>query len=339
MRHLLALPTIISKMRQLTILLLTISNLALGQGKQREYISISLDTIELIEIIDHQNLNYDWFYGRTYQLKKTSGKYILTRTDQYNKPFSFSEPTLESTRDTLNLDKMTLLGNLGIEKNKDSLTNLANSVIASRHPWYSDRIRLENLKEDAEIGEIEESKVTALLNAVTVKRESYINYLLSNIDIDSIWLNENANRLWELYKPDRFKASEKARDYCIRCLKNLEYAKKASYGIQGASSTSDYPFVEIRFISKEDTVFINTGGQRPFMLPWNMNEKYQSFNPNISISLAEILPYDDYSNKGRLLGSKDRGEYSFEGLLTTGIIYNNCVDWTKKWKKWKLKEE
>jgi hypothetical protein len=326
-------------MRQLTILLFTISNLVLGQGKQREYISISLDTVELIEIVDHQNLNYDWFYGRTYKLKKISGKYILTRTEQYSKPFSFSKPTLESIRDTLDLDKMTLLGNLMTEKNKDSLTNLANSVIASRNPWYSDRIKLENVKANIEIGEIDENKITALLNAITVKRESFINYFLSNMDIDSVWLNDNANRLWKLYKPDRFKASEKARDYCIRCLKNWEYAKKASYGIQGARSTSDYPFVEIRFISKRDTVFINTGGQRPFMLPWNMDKKYESFNPNISISLAAILPYEDYSNKGRLLGFKDRGEYSFEGLLTTGIIYNNCVDTTKKWKKWKLKEE
>jgi hypothetical protein len=326
-------------MRQLTIFLLTITNLVLGQGKQREYISISVDSIDLIELIDHQNLNYDWLYGRTYQIRKINGKYNLTRTGQYSKPFSFSEPTLKSTRDTINFDKMPLLKKLNIEMNKDSLTNLANSVVASRHPWYSDRIKLENVKMQTELGEIDERKIIALLNAITTKRESYINYILFSLDIDSVWLNDNANRLWELYKPDRFKVSEKARDYCIRCLKNLKYAQKASYGIQGANSTSDYPFVEIRLVNKKDTVFINTMGQRPFMLPWNINEKYQSFNPRISIALADILPYEDYSNKGRLLGSKGSGEYSFEGLLTTGIIYSNCVDRTKKWKNWKLKEE
>lgn len=330
---------IISKMRELTVLLLTISNLVLGQGKQREYISILVDSIEFIELVDHQNLNYDWVYGRTYQIKKINGKYILTRTDQYSRPFSFSEPTLESARDTINFDKMELLKKLDIEMNKDSLSVLANSVIVTRHPWYRDRIKLENVKTQTEIGEIDDGKITALLNAITARKESYINYVLFSLDIDSVWLNDNANRLWELYKPDRFKVSKKAREYCIRCLQNLKYAQKASYGIQGASRTSDYPFVEIRLVSKKDTVFINTEGQRPFMLPWNVNEKYQSFNPRISIALADILPYEDYSNKKRLLGSKDRGDYSFEGLLATGVIYSNCVDKRGKWKRWKLKEE
>jgi hypothetical protein len=332
------LPAIISTMRHLIIFLLTISNLLFAQGKKREYISISADSIDLIELIDHQNLNYDWLYGRTYQIKKVTGKYILTRTDQYNKPFSFGEPSLDSTKDTVNLDQMTLLDQLAIEKNKDSLTTLANSVIASRHPWYSDRIKLENVKIPTEIGEIDDSKIVALLNAITAKEESFINNYLFSLGIDSVWLNENASRLWDLYKPDRFKVSEKARDYCVRCLKNLEYARKASYAIQGSSSTSDYPFVEIRLINEKDTVFINTDGQKPFMLPWNVNEKYQSFNPQISIALADILPYDDYSNRGRLLGYNGRREHSFEGLLTTGIIYDHCVDQTKKWKKWRLKE-
>jgi hypothetical protein len=327
-------------MRQLTILLLAISNFSLGQGKQREYISISADSIDLIELIDHQNLNFDWFYGRTYQIKMTSKKYILIRTDQYNKPFSFSEPTLESSKDSINLDEMSLLDKFNIEKNKDSLTKIVNSVIASRHHWYSDRIKLENISAPEEIGEIEETKISTLLNAITAKKESYINYILSNLDIDSAWMIDNADRLWEQYKPDRFKVSEKARDYCIRCLKNFEYAQKASYTIQGERSTSDYPFVEIRLITKKDTVFINTEGQKPYMLPWNINGRYQSFNPKISIALADILPYDNYSNKSRLDGQKDLGEYSFEGQLTTRIIYNYCVDKTKKKsKRWKLKEE
>lgn len=326
-------------MRHLTIFLLTISNLTLGQARQKDFISISTDSVDLIELIDHQNLNYDWFYGRTYEIRKIAGKFILTRTDQYNKPFSFSEPTLESTRDTINLDNMTLLDELGVQKHKDSLTILANSVIASRHSRYRERIKLENVKARVEVCEIEESKIANLLDAVTAKKESYINYILPCLGIDSVWLSDNADRLWELYKPEGFKVSEEAKKYCIECLKNFEYAQRASYGIQGASSTSDYPFVEIRVIIKEDTIFINTAAQMPLMLPWNIADKYQSFNPRISVALADILPYDDYSNKGRLLGFKDRGKFSFEGLLATSIIYGNCVDRTKKRKNWKLKEE
>lgn len=231
-------------MRHLTIFLLTISNLTLGQARQKDFISISTDSVDLIELIDHQNLNYDWFYGRTYEIRKIAGKFILTRTDQYNKPFSFSEPTLESTRDTINLDNMTLLDELGVQKHKDSLTILANSVIASRHSRYHERIKLENVKARVEVCEIEESKIANLLDAVTAKKESYINYILPCLGIDSVWLSDNADRLWELYKPEGFKVSEEAKKYCIECLKNFEYAQRASYGIQGASSTSDYPFVE-----------------------------------------------------------------------------------------------
>lgn len=325
--------------KHLTIFILTISNLVFGQGQKREYVSISSDSIELIEIIDHQNLNYDWYYGRTYQIKKDNGRYILTRTDQYNRPFSFSESTIESSKDTINLDNMKLLDKLDINKDKDSLTNLVNSVIASRHPWYSSRIKLENIKTRTEIGEIEETKIRTLLNAITAQKESFINYFLSSLDIDSVWLENNASRLWELYRPEKFKVSEKSKEYCIKCLKNIKYAQKASYRIQGDRSTSDYPFVEIRFMNKGDTIFINTGGQKPFMLPWNIDDKYKSYNPKISIALANILPFDDYTNKDRLLGHKDLGEYSFEGLLTNGIIYDNCVDTTKKYKRWKLKEE
>jgi hypothetical protein len=325
--------------KHLIIFLLTISNLVFGQEQKREYVSILSDSIELIEIIDHQNLNYDWYYGRTYQIKKDNGSYILTRTDQYNRPFSFSEPTLESSKDTINLDNMKLLGKLDIKKDKDSLTSLANSVIANRHPWYSSRLKLENIKAKTEIGEIEENKIMTLLRAITAQKESFINYYLSSLDIDSIWLENNASRLWELYRPVKFKASEKSKEYCIKCLKNIEYAQKASYRIQGDQSTSDYPFVEIRIISKRDTILINTGGQKPFMLPWNIDDKYKSYNPQISIALANILPFDDYTNKDRLLGHKDLDDYSFEGLLTNGIIYDHCVDKAKKYKRWKLKEE
>jgi hypothetical protein len=326
-------------MRHVTFFLFIISNFVFGQSQNRQYISISVDSIEHIELIDHQNLNYDWYYGRTYHISKAGSRYTLTRVDQYNKPFDFRESTLESMKDSINLDSMRVLDNLHIDKNRDSLTNLVNSVISGRSHWYRDRIELENIDTPTEISEIEEARINALLSAITATRASYINYYLSSLNIDSIWLEENASRLWEQYKPDKFKVSEKAKAYCIKCLKNEKFAQKASYRIQGASSTSDYPFVEIRIFSKSDTIFINTGGQEPFMLPWNMDGKYRSYNPRISIALADILPFGDYSNKKRLLGNNGRGENSFEGLLTTGIIYDNCVDRRKKRKRWKLKEE
>jgi hypothetical protein len=311
-----------------------ISHLSWGQKSKREYISISIDSINAIEIIDHQNLNYDWYYGRKYQIRKNNEHYVLTRTSQYSKPYIFGR-----TEDTVKLNNTPLLDKLKITKNKDSLVNMINSVGASRHSWYSSRVKLENIGTATEIGEIEKDKIQALVNAITVKRESYINFILANLDIDSAWLESNAARLWELYKPKESKISAKAKEYCIKCLKNFKYAQHSSYAIQERFGTSDYPYVEIKLICKRDTLIINTRGQLPFMLPWNMNNKYESYNPNIAIALADILPYDEYSNRDRLLGSKDSGEYSFEGILSRGIIFGQCFDRTKKRKKWKLKEE
>lgn len=321
-------------MKRLPVFLWMISSMAWGQKSKREYISIFTDSIHAIEIIDHQNVNYDWYYGRKYQIRKNNEHYVLTRTSQYSMPYVFGR-----TGDTVNLNNTPLLDKLKITTTKDSLVNMINSVVASRHSWYSSRIKLENIETATEIGEIEKTKIEALINAITVKRESYINYILANLGIDSAWLENNAARLWELYKPKESKISIKAKEYCIKCLKNFRYAQIASYAIEGNHSTSDYPLVEIKLISKKDTLLIHTQGQLPYMLPWNMNNRYKSFNPQISIALAAILPYNDYSNKYRLLGAKELGESSFEGLLARGIIYANCYDTTKKRKRWKLKEE
>ena len=172
--------------------------------------------------------------------------------------------------------------------------------------------------------------------AINVQKETYINYILSSLEIDSSWLAKNASRLWDSYKPEDFKVTEKSKQYCIKCLKNLEYAKTASYSIQGFNST-DYPFVEIQLIMRKDTAFVNTDGIKPFMLPWNINNKYKSFNPKLSIALGNILPDDDtYTNKHRLLGSKNAKEHSFEGLLAHRIIFDHCVE---NYKRKKLRVE
>jgi hypothetical protein len=317
-------------MKNLTIFLFLGSHLIHAQVVKREYISFSPDSIHSIEITDHQNLNYNWYYGRTYQIKKNNDKFILTRTNQYNKPFSFSEPALESRKDTVNINNLSLAKELGIQSDKDSLTKLANSVIASQSSRYRDRIKLENISALTEMGEVESNKIRALFDAIIAQRESQANYILPNLGIDSSWLNDNAGRLWNLYKLKRYKASEKAEAYCIRCIKNREYAKRSAFGIQGSPSTSDYPFVEIKLITRLDTLVINTGGQEPFMLPWNMNNKYKSFNPRLSLALADILPFDEYTNKQRLRGYKEAGPFSFEGLLTKGIIQEHCVEKNKK---------
>lgn len=305
---------------------------AIGQEKKkREFVNLKLDTFDKIVVIDHQNLNYNWYYGRVYEIVKKDDTYEMYRINQHNRPYFFGQSKSLENSDTLDFDQMKLLDTLGISKdNKEELLSMVNAQNSTSHGWYSDRIKIENSKERIFIREIEVSEIQQLEIAINAKRESFINYTYSVLGVDSTWLSANADNLFEKYND--YRGSKKAKAYCIKCIKDLEKTKVASYSIYSGWSTSDYPFCAIQLINDQDTLTISTNAQRAYMLPWNIADQYESYNANISIAFGNLLPNNENSNKRRLTGQEAKALY--ERQLMVSIINRYCK---KNWKKLKTK--
>lgn len=134
--------------------------------------------------------------------------------------------------------------------------------------------------------------------------------------LDSTWLIENAETLWNEYNGTKTKTKE-INEIAIGTIKNYSQVKNSLWALQGSHWTDDYPYVEIRIIKGIDTLSISSEGQYPYMLPWKVNGK-GVFNAEISKLISTLLPDSIRSNKARLLG-KQFNHYLIERIFRNTI--------------------
>lgn len=83
--------------------------------------------------------------------------------------------------------------------------------------------------------------------------------------------------------------------------------------------TYDYPECKMYIISATDTLLLLSSQQEPYMLPWQIADKRESFNPMISKYMAAIFPEKRYANIDRISGQ------DFEYLLGEILFETYCI--------------
>ncbi|MEM8894869.1 MAG: hypothetical protein AAGC88_09845, partial [Bacteroidota bacterium] len=110
---------------------------------------------------------------------------------------------------------------------------------------------------------------------------------------------------------------------------------RASMSLIGSPNTSDYPFIEVQFIRSSDTLNFYTIKPYPLSMPWIIEDSIKSFNPRISILLADLLPDLEYSNKKRLSGDYSISIFydSIEEAFTKSMIFKYCTEFKSRKKR------
>ncbi|MBB4803960.1 hypothetical protein HNP37_004040 [Flavobacterium nitrogenifigens] len=173
-------------------------------------------------------------------------------------------------------------------------------------------------KPDSIIKKIDPKLAAELVDLIVKTKDSvsFKNPLLS-FGRDSVWLINNAERLWKEYTRN-WKRTKQMDSIAISTIKDYKKANQAASSIEGSRSTDDYPLIVVGIIKDNDTLSAYTVGQRPYMLPWII-KKRKVYNSRISELLAELLPDQNQSNKERLSG-KD-----FNSSLVSSI-YNSFLN-------------
>lgn len=154
-------------------------------------------------------------------------------------------------------------------------------------------------KPDSIIKKIDSKLIFELINLI--HRDSVqTKQPLSFFGKDSLWLELNAEKLWEEYTKKR-KTTKEIDSIAINTIKDRKKANRVAWSLQGSHWTDDYPLVYIHLIHKKDTLSLHSNGQYPFMLPWNIKGQIV-YDYKISDLIAEILPDNVSSNKERLSG-------------------------------------
>lgn len=303
---------------------------------QKASFNVDLDSVRRIVIIDHQNFNYEWYCGRVYQItKQHDGAYKMHLIEQYNKPYFFGEVGPTISQDSFDISNPLSLERLNISISQDSAINLANSVVARKHNFWADRIKVENSKDTVAMGPFDESKLHDLVEAINDKRSRSPRYILQNLGMGPAWIKDNAKRLFDSYKLPETEPTKEQRDYCISCFLDKEKAIRASFSLIGSHNTSDYPYVEIQFIQSSDTLDLYTDNPYPLSLPWMFEDSIKLYNPKVSLLIAELLPERAHSNKGRLSGdySTSFNYRSIEEAFAKSVLYRYCTGFKGKKKR------
>jgi len=323
-----------SKLRFFIALFLLSGVVSNAQETNVDTIPIPEDEFDKIILIDHQNLKYEWYFGRIYEIVKTDSVYELYQIEQYNHPYLFGEksnPDLVTDygqmqlTDTLNFAKMQHVDSMKISV--DDLMEKFNAQNRRRHKWYVKNVRIKNTRERVLIREVSYDEIQQLKVAMNAKHESdgTGNNFNSAIGIDSTWVANNADSLFARY--NTYKGGKKAKARCVECIKDKLY----NYTFYKGGEPDNYPYCGIQVIKGQDTLAISTSIVNTYMLPWRITEKYKSYNVNISLLFGNLLPDQEFSNKYRLVGEKAHEAY--EETLTKAIIDRYCKKNEKKLKK------
>lgn len=134
-----------------------------------------------------------------------------------------------------------------------------------------------------------------------INRKDFDTLQPKSFGFDQNYLSKNAESIAKSY----FKyanCSHIEKNYFIKMIKETDAEKFILPWSFYDLSMSDYPTCAIQLIFPSDTFHIYSNNQNAYMIPWKMNDKYESYNQNISMIFSSIIPYSDYSNKERLYG-------------------------------------
>jgi hypothetical protein len=155
-------------------------------------------------------------------------------------------------------------------------------------------------KPDSTFKKVDSKLISELINLLNNPSDSR-NNPLSFFGKDSLWLNQNAEQLWNEFKNDR-KTTKEIDSIAINTIRDIKKANRVAWTIQGSNWTDDYPIVYVHLINKNDTISLSTNGQYPYMLPWHFKGQ-KLYNHRISEIIADLLPDIKQSNKERLNGN------------------------------------
>ena len=153
---------------------------------------------------------------------------------------------------------------------------------------------------DSIIKKVRPELIDDFLKSLTTKKQIPKDPLLI-FGKDSLWLMNNAEKLWDEYGGKNKHKSKKIDSIAIKAIKDYQKVKKIVWSLQGSYWTDDYPFIQISIITRQDTLFISSDGQYPFMMPWAVNKK-SIYNHKIPTIIGKILPNSIKTNKPRLMG-------------------------------------
>lgn len=295
---------------------------------------ITIDSIDKVIVIDHQNFNYEWYCGRTYDIIRVDDKFVMRRVEQYNKPYFFGQPEQTIEKDSLDFSDMQTLKafNMPVE-NPDSLIVLANSVASRRHGYWYQHIKIENNNDTVNVNSFDFKKFTQLIDVINDKQSKSLTSIPMSLEIDSSWSTKNAERLFDLYKLKDKEPTDGQRNFCLSCFSDSKKIRTAAIiAVYGRHNTSDYPFIELQFIQQKDTFSLYTDLPTPYSVPWLLSDSIKYFNPEISILISDLLPEAEYSNKKRLAGDYSYSSFykSLEEAFTERMINRYCTDFNLK---------
>lgn len=170
------------------------------------------------------------------------------------------------------------------------------------HPGVTGRV----VNEDTEkfIKKIEFTTVDSLLSLIKIREDTTVQSVLSALGVDSLYLVKNAERLID---KNRVNFDQTEKEYYLKQIKNYEKILWAAYQLPvNHSDEEPISFINVQFFAQNDDVLqIFSKGRDAYLLPWNINRVYLSYNPNISILLGKIFPESKSLNKEILEGGKD----------------------------------
>jgi hypothetical protein len=170
-------------------------------------------------------------------------------------------------------------------------------------------------KSDSVIGKINPGVLKDFFESLT-NEDGIAKDPLKVFGRDSIWLINNAEKLWFTYLGDRNEPPE-VDTLAIKIIKDYSRVKRLVWSIQGSHWTDDYPFTSVAIIKNQDTLVIESFGQYPFMMPWIVKGR-AIYNSGIPSSIAKILPENIKTNRSRLAGERFE-HYLVERIYETFI--------------------
>ncbi|MEO1654385.1 MAG: hypothetical protein AAFU64_12640 [Bacteroidota bacterium] len=203
---------------------------------------------------------------------------------------------------------------------------LANQVLSRKHSYWEKRINIPNIDQPVRIDSFQVEWLVNFVKAINDQPASNPWKMRDQLGIDSLWLAENAERLFEKYKLSGIEPSPAEKEYCLSCFLDEKKTAQAAMGFIGFANTYDYPIIEVQFVKSQDTLCLYTGIPNPLSLPWMFMDTLELYNPQISIKLSELLPNLAFSNKKRL--SLD--SQSLERIFTAHLINDFCTKFNGK---------